>query len=117
MAVALKFSTCDSMLVKPKNKVFERQAVFLKNCKQTAENVDKFSEIEKKPTASQTHFAFTNIGSKMHSFRDTAGHLKSEILIWVTLYFSIFQMLSDDIQRYHSKPFHNLLHCQEKING
>ena len=43
-------------------------ALFLKHCNQTAENVNKFSKIEKAAT-SHTHFGFINIGSEMHTFR------------------------------------------------
>ena len=63
-ALSLKLSISDPMLVKPKC-VWEVE-VFLKNCKQTAENVNKFSKIEKKTATFQVHFDFTNIGSEMH---------------------------------------------------
>ena len=43
---------------------------FLENCKQTAVNCWQLKL--KKLTASQTHFGFTNIGSKVHRFSSTA---------------------------------------------
>ena len=69
MAASLKLCISDPMLVKPKC-VWEA-VDFLKNCKQTAENANKFSTINK-TTAYQTHFGFANKWSEMHSFRGAA---------------------------------------------
>ena len=67
-AVTQKISISDPKLVKPK--CVWVAVVFLKNCKQIAEKCKQFFENwKKKPTASQTHFGFTNIGPEMHSFR------------------------------------------------
>ena len=58
------------MLVKPK--CVRDAVVYLKNCKQTAEECKQISKNRKKPTAYQMPFGFNNMGSKMHSFRATA---------------------------------------------
>ena len=62
-------------------------AVYLKNCKrkQAAEKCEKkkyFWQL-KKSNASQTHFGFTNIRSKMQRFSDTANSLDK----WNTQFF------------------------------
>ena len=59
------------MLEKPKW-VREVADFFWKIVNKQLKNVNKFSKIEKKTATSQTHFGFTNIGSEMHNFRDTA---------------------------------------------
>ena len=71
MAVPLKLCIFDPMFVKPKY-VWRAVIFFFEKLKQTAENVNKFSKIEKKPTTSQTHYGFTNVRSEMHNFRGTA---------------------------------------------
>ena len=58
IAVALR-RIFDPMLIKTKC-VWE-VADFLKNCKQTAEKLNKFLKNWKKSAASQTHFGFANI--------------------------------------------------------
>ena len=84
MAIFLKLSISDPMLVKPKC-VWEAVVFFLKNCKQTAEKCKQIFQNWKKTTVSQTHFGFTNIGSEMHSFRGTAIWNQK---LWFRLIFS-----------------------------
>ena len=66
MAVTLRLCISDPTLVKPKC-VWE-VALFLKNCKQTAE---KFKQIlNKKPCRFSKHFGFAIVRWEMHGFRE-----------------------------------------------
>ena len=70
MAVALKLCILDPKLVKPKC-VWE--AVDFFNFRKFVYIFELFVyNFSKKTTISQTHFGFTNLGSKMHRFRATA---------------------------------------------
>ena len=53
---------------------------FLKNCKQTAEKSKQIFE-NKKNTAYQTHFSFTNKGSEVLSFKVIAL-IKGQLWSW-----------------------------------
>ena len=70
MAVALKRGTFHSFLVYLK--CVEEAVIFMKNCKQTANN-GKQMKIE------TTHFGFARIGTNMHPFSSTA------IYFWILL--------------------------------
>ena len=66
-----------------KAKMRLRSGSFLTNCKQTAENMNKFSKTKRNYCLSNTFWLY-QFRVKYASFK-SYSHLKSEILIWVTL--------------------------------
>ena len=69
MAITLKVCISDPAYVGKAKMGFRGGRVFLNNCKQKAENVNRLEKIGKKPAIYETHFGFSNIGSEMHTFR------------------------------------------------
>ena len=64
-------------------------ALFLKHCNQTAENVNKFSKIERKCHLSNPFWLYQH--RVRNAYFQSYSHLNLQLLIWVTLYLHFFK--------------------------